>query len=56
MTVETWAEEVERLKREIAERQGRLAALVLGDQRQAVTWPTRRLHDVFPDGEHEDRK
>jgi hypothetical protein len=44
---ETMAEEVARLQREIAERQGRLAALVLGDQRQAVTgstvtypWPT----------------
>lgn len=36
---ETWAEEVDRLKREIAERQARLHFLVLGDQTKGVSWP-----------------
>ena len=34
---ETWAEEVARLRREIAERESRLRLLVLGDQRVRVT-------------------
>lgn len=36
---ETWAEEVARLRREIAERQARLHYLVLGDQTQGVSVP-----------------
>lgn len=37
---ETWAEEVKRLQREIAERQARLMFLVCGDPRQSVTVQT----------------
>jgi hypothetical protein len=40
---ETWAEEVARLQREIAERQARLAHLVLGDQRVGVGLPLAPL-------------
>lgn len=36
---ETWAEEVQRLQREIAERQSRLQYLICGDPRQSVTVP-----------------
>lgn len=36
---ETWAQEAERLKREIAERQMRLRHLVLGDQSKGVSIP-----------------
>jgi hypothetical protein len=53
MTVETVAQEIERLKREIAQRQGRLAALVLGDQRQGVTCATpKRFFESFDNGDN----
>lgn len=37
---ETRAEEIERLQREIAERQIRLVQLVCGDLREGVIWKT----------------
>lgn len=39
MAKETWAEEIERLRREIAVRQARLNYLILGDQTQGVSVP-----------------
>lgn len=44
---ETWAQKVERLKREIAERQAELAQLVLGDPAESSEvqpgWPPQFL-------------
>jgi hypothetical protein len=47
---ETWAQEVARLRREIAERQARLQFLVLGDQTKMVTVPHYLYsHQLFPE-------
>lgn len=44
--LESWAEEVERLKDEIAARQARLSFLILGDQRKQVSMP---IGPLFPE-------
>ncbi len=45
---ETWAEEVARLGREIAERQRRLQQLICGDPRVRVEVPNRLPTDIVP--------
>lgn len=40
---ETWGEKVERLRREIAERQAELASLVLGDPSKGVSFPSAEV-------------
>jgi hypothetical protein len=46
-TTETWAEEVARLGREIAERQARLERLICGDPRERVTVPPLSQEDLW---------